>query len=739
MFPGEAVVRPIPSRHTVIELCTRVWSFVPSGGSLPENVWRRRRRFLVGLAWFHAAAIVLAGPLLGHRWELSLRALFAHETVLHTAAEGLVVAFFAALASWPRASRTFQATCVGFGLMSASGILVHLSGGYIEAHFHFFVMLAFLALCQDWIPYLLSVAFVAVHHGVVGVLWPKEVYKHSAAYESPWTWAGIHAGFVLASCVGSVIAWRFNESAFSQTAQILEAAGEGIFGLDTAARITFINPAAAEMLGADGRRVVGRPIGEILRMVGPDGEPVAEADLPIFTPLVDGRARHATDAVFVRAAGGDFPVDYVTTPMFERNHLTGLVVSFNDITELHHAGAALQKSHRELEETLAELKVTQKHVLQQERLRAVGQMASGIAHDFNNTLAPIVGFSELALRNQAQAPDPTQTETYMRLINVAAHDAAAVVRRLSELYRERAETAVLGPVNLERCIKEAVALTAPRWRSQALAIGVTIHVHAEVAAALPPMVGDESELREVLINLIFNAVDALPEGGTITVRARPDGDGVRVEVADTGVGMSDEIRRRCLEPFFSTKGQQGSGLGLSLVNAIIERHRGTLAIESRPGAGTTIVMRFPPGTPPAPDARGLQPAEPPRRLRILFVEDEPVVRKAISQQLLAVGHTVETADNGVEGLDKFMSGWFDLVITDRAMPEMGGDEVAATIARVAPDKPIIMLTGFGDLMDAKGEKPAGVRVILSKPVMMEQLTRAIAEATADRGPRRPDV
>ena len=298
---------------------------------------------------------------------------------------------------------------------------------------------------------------------------------------------------------------------------------------------------------------------------------------------------------------------------------------------------------------------------------------------------------------------------------------------------------VLGPVDLERCIKEAVALTAPRWRSQALAIGVTIHVHAEVAAALPPMVGDESELREVLINLIFNAVDALPEGGTITVRARPDGDGVRVEVADTGVGMSDEIRRRCLEPFFSTKGQQGSGLGLSLVNAIIERHRGTLAIESRPGAGTTIVMRFPPGTPPAPDARGLQPAEPPRRLRILFVEDEPVVRKAISQQLLAVGHTVETADNGVEGLDKFMSGWFDLVITDRAMPEMGGDEVAATIARVAPDKPIIMLTGFGDLMDAKGEKPAGVRVILSKPVMMEQLTRAIAEATADRGPRRPDV
>ena len=728
-------MRPIPSRHTVIELCTRVWSFVPSGGSLPENVWRRRRRFLVGLAWFHAAAIVLAGPLLGHRWELSLRALFAHETVLHTAAEGLVVAFFAALASWPRASRTFQATCVGFGLMSASGILVHLSGGYIEAHFHFFVMLAFLALCQDWIPYLLSVAFVAVHHGVVGVLWPKEVYNHPAAYESPWTWATIHAAFVLASCVGSVIAWRFNERVFAQTAQILEATGEGIFGLDIEGRITFINPAAAEMLGADARRAVGLPISRILNVLNTDGTPLPEADFPIFTPLEDGRARHVTDEVFARSDGSYFPVDYVATPMIERNHLTGLVVSFNDITERQRAAAALQRSHRELEATLAELKTAQRHGLQQERLRAVGQMASGIAHDFNNTLSPIVGFSELLLRNPAGPSDPARTEAYVRLINIAARDAAAVVRRLRDLYRERVETATLAPVNLDRCIKEAVALTAPRWRSQALAIGVTIRMETDVADRLPPIVGDETELREMLTNLIFNAVDALPAGGTITVRAQPDGDGVRVEVADTGVGMSDEVRRRCLEPFFSTKGQQGSGLGLSLVHALIERHRGTLKIESHPGAGTTISLRFPEGSPSAAAARGPEAEESPRRLRILVVEDEPVVRKVLSQQLLAVGHTVETADNGVEGLEKFMSGWFDLVITDRAMPEMSGDAVAATIARVAPDKPIIMLTGFGDLMLAKGEKPTGVRVIISKPVMMEQLTRSIAEATAGRVPR----
>src|SRR5438477_7072883 len=249
----------------------RLWELVPSGGALPEDVWRSRFRFLVGLTWFHAIVIALVGPVLGWSREFSLHALVKDDYALHTIAEGSIVGAFALIASWRRLGRTIQATAVGFGLLSSSAILVHLSGGVIELHFHFFVMLAFLALCQDWIPYLLAVAFVAVHHGVVGVMWPRAVYNHQAAYESPWTWATIHAAFVLASCVGSVIAWRFNERAFAQTAQILEAAGEGIFGVDTDGRVTFINPAAASMLGADGRRAVGAPIDRILRQLNSDG------------------------------------------------------------------------------------------------------------------------------------------------------------------------------------------------------------------------------------------------------------------------------------------------------------------------------------------------------------------------------------------------------------------------------------------------------------------------------------
>jgi PAS domain S-box-containing protein len=704
----------------------RLWEMVPSGGALPEEVWRSRFRFLVGLTWFHAGVIALVGPVLGWNRELSLRAFFDDDFALHTVAEGSIVGLFALVASWRRLGRTIQATAVGFGLLSSSAILVHLSGGVIELHFHFFVMLAFLALCQDWIPYLLAVAFVAVHHGVVGVLFPRAVYNHQSAYDAPWTWAGIHAGFVLCSCVGSVVAWRYNERAFAQTALILEAAGEGIFGVDTAGHVTFINPAAAEFLGVDARTAPGKPVSSILRCLDPDGKPTPDERTPMFGPLVDGRARHGIDQIFGRIDGSYLPVDYVATPMIERNTLLGVVVSFSDITERHRSEAELQRSHRQLEETLAQLKTTQRHVLQQERLRAMGEMASGIAHDFNNSLSPIVGFAELLLRR----PDmPAETaQQYVKLINTAARDAASVIRRLRELYRERAETTPDAAVDLGRCLEEATALTEPRWKAQAQSRGLNIKVVSDVAD-VPVILGDPSGIREMLTNLIFNAVDAMPEGGTITMRARVAGDDVLLTVSDTGTGMSEEVRRRCLEPFFSTKDQQGTGLGLSMVHATVQRHRGAIAVDSTPGQGTTFSIRLPihAHTAAAPVE---EPTETPRRLRVLVVEDDPLVRMAVTEQLSSQGHTVQSATNGLEGLDTFMSGRFDLVLTDRAMPEMGGDQLATTIKQISPAKPIIMLTGFGDLMTVKGERPAAVDAVVSKPVTLDTLTAAIRQVFA---------
>jgi GAF domain-containing protein len=191
--------------------------FLRLGGTLPEDVWRQRHRLLLGLTWFHAILIALLGPIIGYSWEISLGALFEDGTVLHTVWEGLSVGLLAALASC-KLNRRLKSVLVACGLMSSSAIFVHLSGGYIELHFHFFVMIIFLAFYQDWVPFIAGILYVAIHHGVVGVLWPAAVYNHSAAINAPWTWAGIHAFFVLCASIGSVIGWRYDALAYAQAA-----------------------------------------------------------------------------------------------------------------------------------------------------------------------------------------------------------------------------------------------------------------------------------------------------------------------------------------------------------------------------------------------------------------------------------------------------------------------------------------------------------------------------------------
>ncbi|HWO42071.1 MAG TPA: GAF domain-containing protein [Candidatus Eisenbacteria bacterium] len=216
--------RPTPDRSiqpmefSIRRVVERFGTYLPRGGSLPDEVWRQRHRFLVGLTWFHALIIALLGPALGYDWEFSFRAPFRDGTVWHTFGEALAVATCAVLAGCAR-RRALKASLVGVGLMTSSAVLVHLSGGLIELHFHFFVMIIFMALYESWIAFAVAVFYVAIHHGVVGVLWPEAVYNHARAIAAPWTWAGIHAFFVLCASVGSIIAWRYNEKTYASAAR----------------------------------------------------------------------------------------------------------------------------------------------------------------------------------------------------------------------------------------------------------------------------------------------------------------------------------------------------------------------------------------------------------------------------------------------------------------------------------------------------------------------------------------
>ena len=398
-----------------------------------------------------------------------------------------------------------------------------------------------------------------------------------------------------------------------------------------------------------------------------------------------------------------------------------------EIAERKRAEEETLESNRQLAEALGQLRATQQQIIERERMHALGRMANGIAHDFNNALSPILGFSELLMLKPEMRADANKVKSYLEMIHSSAKESAEVVSRLREFYRYRDEAEVFTPIVVNDLVQQVVSFTQPRWKDQALAAGQNIEIRTELGN-VPTVAGNEAELREALVNLIFNAVDAIPRRGTITISTQVQGRWLTITVTDDGVGMSEEVKARCLEPFFTTKGDHGTGLGLGSVYGIVRRHDGEIDIRSEPGRGTSICLSLPlergEKAPPAPKL----PARVSGALRILVVEDEPLVREVISVYLSEDHHEITTAVNGRDGLQKFREGKFDVVLTDRAMPEMNGDQLAAEIKRLKPDQPLILLTGFGDLMTGAGEQPEGVDMVVSKPFTLDTLRGAIARS-----------
>lgn len=261
-----------------------------------------------------------------------------------------------------------------------------------------------------------------------------------------------------------------------------------------------------------------------------------------------------------------------------------------------------------------------------------------------------------------------------------------------------------------------------------MASGATVVIDTDLRD-VPAIRGSESDLREVLINVLFNSVDAMPRGGAITVSTRAEGDSIVLEVRDTGGGMTEEIRQRCFEPFYTTKGERGTGLGLAIVYGIVQRHGGTISIESELGKGTLVVIRLP-ALIPESGAVLLGNGAPLRPLRVLLVEDEPEVCNIEAEYLRGDGHFVETAANGRQGLKQFGAGHFDVVVADRAMPEMNGDQMTEAIKQISPGTPVVMVTGFADMpMDGvAGKHPPDL--VMRKPITQTALRQAISRVLA---------
>jgi signal transduction histidine kinase len=398
------------------------------------------------------------------------------------------------------------------------------------------------------------------------------------------------------------------------------------------------------------------------------------------------------------------------------------------------AAVALENSrlYAELEAALTRVQASQQRIVQAERLRAVAEMAGGLAHDFNNALAAILGRAQLL---QAQIDEP-ELRRGLRVIEDAAMEGARTIRRIMEFARKRRERP-FQPVELNELLAEVVELTRPRWRDEAQAKGLSYDVRLETAP-VPPVAGDPSELREALLNVVLNALDAMPAGGQLTLRTHGEGDRVRCEVIDTGVGMSDDMRHRIFEPFFTTKEEKGSGLGLSVMYGIIARHSGDVEVESRPGEGTAFTIRLPAAIPvavpaaPSPEIRTapVAPAPAPTErpapaARVLVIDDEMGVREVLAETLRHEGYRVTSCANGHQGVASFDAEPFDLVVTDLGMPGVSGWEVAEHVKRRNPRIPVVLVTGWGDRFTPEEVRERGVDFLVAKPFSLDHV-RAIA-------------
>jgi PAS domain S-box-containing protein len=358
-----------------------------------------------------------------------------------------------------------------------------------------------------------------------------------------------------------------------------------------------------------------------------------------------------------------------------------------------------------------------------EKLRALGELAGGVAHDFNNLLGAILGRVQL-LRRRAFDAD---VDRELAVIEKAAQDGGETVRRIQEFSRIRRDRR-FAPVDLAEVLRDTVDITKTRWKAEAERRNVAVKVIL-VTPPVPPVMGNASELREVFTNLVLNALDAMPQGGRLVLSCRQQDDVVIAEVADTGVGMTEAIRKNLFDPFFTTKGTRGMGLGMSVVYGIVTRHEGKIDVVTELGKGTTFTLEFPKSKQPIAVAGGDGASLPAvvRKGRILVIDDEPEVASVVKDVLTAGGHTVDAAFSAADGIQLATVSAYDAVFTDLGMPDMSGWEVAERLHAIYPDLPVALVTGWGTSLDEDEARRRGIRAVVHKPFEIDEITRTASE------------
>jgi PAS domain S-box-containing protein len=478
---------------------------------------------------------------------------------------------------------------------------------------------------------------------------------------------------------------------------ILESARESIYAVDTDGNFKWCNSATLKGLGYQRSNFIGRPL---LSMV-------YEADRELVREKLDAALQGVPQTYEMRYFAHDGQLRYArvdNSPLVVEGRTTGVLGIARDITE--------QKEERE-------------RAARADKLRALGQLASGVAHDFNNSLAAILGRAQL-LRRQIVEPALVRN---LDIIQTAAEDAAATVRRIQTFARKSA-VKEFELVDVAGLLNDAIEITRTRWQNEARIRGLEYDVRLNAEQGQFTY-GSASELREVFVNLIVNAVDAMPRGGKLLVTCCRRDERLQLHFSDNGMGMPYDVQEKIFEPFFSTKGAHGTGLGLSVSYSIIERHSGSISVVSQPGLGTNFTIDLPAVAAETSSEDFSTTLSDTLSLKILVVDDEEPVRETLAEMLVAVNHKVELAGSGQEAVEKLRRGGFDFVFTDLAMPEMDGWETARLIRKNWPGLKIVLVTGYGPATTPPPGEEDLVDAIIGKPFDFTQVGSTLNTLTRE--------